>query len=37
MIYEKLEAKSPNNLSHKIMLGDALLGMDDVNGAESEI
>lgn len=36
MIYEKLEAKSPNNLSHKIMLGDALLGMDDVNGAESK-
>lgn len=36
MIYEKLEAKSPNNLSHKIMLGDALLGMDDVNGAETK-
>ncbi|MGY3804705.1 tetratricopeptide repeat protein [Pigmentibacter ruber] len=36
MIYEKLEAKSPNNLSHKIMLGDALLGLDDVKGAENK-
>jgi tetratricopeptide (TPR) repeat protein len=36
MIYEKLESKSPNNLGHKIMLGDALLGLDDINGAENK-
>ncbi|APJ03869.1 response regulator [Silvanigrella aquatica] len=35
-IYERLEAKSPHNLSHKIMLGDALLGMENVAGAEEK-
>lgn len=36
MIFERLEAKSPNNLGHKIMLGDALLGLDDISGAEGK-
>lgn len=35
-IFERLEAKSPNNLSHKIMLGDALLGLDNIEGAEEK-
>ena len=35
-IFERLEAKSPNNLSHKIMVGDALLGLDNIDGAEEK-
>ncbi len=36
LIYQKLENKSPNNLSHKVMVGDALLGLDDIAGAEEK-
>ncbi len=36
LIYQKLESKSPKNLSHKVMVGDALLGMDDIAGAEKK-
>lgn len=35
-IFERLEAKSPNNLNHKVMLGDALLGLDNILGAEEK-
>ncbi len=35
-IFERLEAKSPNNLGHKVMLGDALLGLDNILGAEEK-
>jgi tetratricopeptide (TPR) repeat protein len=35
-IFERLEAKSPNNLSHKVMVGDALLGLDNINEAEEK-
>lgn len=36
IIFERLEAKSPNNLGHKVMLGDALLGLDNIEGAEEK-
>lgn len=36
LIFERLEAKSPKNLSHKIMAGDALLGLDNVEKAEGK-
>ncbi|MES2616169.1 MAG: response regulator [Bdellovibrionota bacterium] len=36
LVFERLEAKSPKNLSHKIMSGDALLGMDKLDAAENK-
>ncbi|RDB35859.1 MAG: tetratricopeptide repeat protein [Spirobacillus cienkowskii] len=36
VIFERLEAKSPHNLHHKVMIGDALLGLDNVVGAEKK-
>ncbi|WGL60651.1 tetratricopeptide repeat protein [Pigmentibacter sp. JX0631] len=36
MIYEKLEAKSPRNLNHKIMVGEALLGLEETYKAEAK-
>lgn len=36
MIYEKLEAKSPRNLTHKLMVGEALLGLDETYKAEAK-
>ena len=36
MIFEKLEAKSPKNLDHKLMVGEALLGLNESNKAESK-
>ena len=35
-IYERLAKKSPKNLGHQNMMGDALLGMDDVDGAKEK-
>ena len=35
-IFERLAAKSPNNLGHKVMVGDALLGLDDFSSAEEK-
>ena len=35
-IFERLESKSPKNLSHKIMAGDALLGLDEFGKAEGK-
>lgn len=35
-VYERLEAKSPKNLSHKVMMGDALLGLDEVQAAQEK-
>lgn len=36
MIFEKLEAKSPKNLNHKLMTGEALLGLEETDKAESK-
>lgn len=36
LIFERLELKSPKNLSHKIMAGDALLGLDELEEAKSK-
>ncbi|WP_397599637.1 tetratricopeptide repeat protein [Silvanigrella sp.] len=36
MIFEKLESKSPKNLSHKLMAGEALLGLNEHFKAESK-
>jgi tetratricopeptide (TPR) repeat protein len=36
VIFERLEAKSPHNLYHKVMIGDALLGLDNIVGAEKK-
>ncbi len=36
MIYEKLEAKSPRNLNHKLMAGEALLGLENTYKAEAK-
>lgn len=36
LIFQRLESKSPKNLSHKIMAGDALLGMDNVDEAQEK-
>ncbi|KAB8033382.1 tetratricopeptide repeat protein [Fluviispira multicolorata] len=36
IIFQKLEDKSPKNLSHKVMVGDALLGLDNIDGAEEK-
>ncbi|WP_397599638.1 tetratricopeptide repeat protein [Silvanigrella sp.] len=36
MIFEKLEAKSPKNLNHKVMVGEALLGLDKTYEAETK-
>jgi tetratricopeptide (TPR) repeat protein len=34
IIFERLAAKSPKNLNHKVFCGDALLGLGDVDGAK---
>ena len=36
MIFEKLESKSPKNLNHKLMAGEALLGLNEHYKAESK-
>jgi tetratricopeptide (TPR) repeat protein len=36
VIFERLESKSPHNLHHKVMIGDALLGLDNIVGAEKK-
>jgi tetratricopeptide (TPR) repeat protein len=35
-IFTLLESKSPKNLAHKIMAGDALLGLDNIEEAEGK-
>ena len=36
MIFQKLEAKSPKNLNHKLMTGDAYLGLEESYEAETK-